>query len=222
MLQSRAMDMNLIQKICIWAIPVLFAITVHEVAHGYIALKCGDKTAQVLGRLTLNPVKHIDVIGTIIVPIVLLALGGFIFGWAKPVPVNPNNLGSRRQMALVSIAGPLANLLMAIFWALIMKLGILLSEHLGQVAVAVIYMGQAGIFINLMLGLLNMIPLPPLDGGRFVSALLPGRQAVVYDRIEPFGFIILLVLLVTGILGTVLAPILFGLQNFISHIFGLI
>jgi len=187
------MDMTLIQKICIWAVPVLFAITVHEVAHGWVALKCGDKTALMLGRLTFNPLKHIDLIGTIFVPLILLALGGFIFGWAKPVPVNPNNLKYRRQMALVSIAGPLANLIMAFLWALLMKLGLYLSDHFTLASIPLIYMGQAGVFINLMLGLLNLIPIPPLDGGRFVSALLPGKQAYYYDRLEPYGFIILLV-----------------------------
>lgn len=216
------MDMSFIQKICIWAIPVLFAITLHEVAHGYVALKCGDKTAQVLGRLTLNPIKHIDLIGTVIVPLVLLAIGGFLFGWAKPIPVNPNNLRSRRHMALVSVAGPLANLLMALFWGLIMKLGIFLATDMSTTVAPLIYMGQAGMFINLMLFLLNMIPLPPLDGGRFVSALLPGRQAYYYDKIEPFGFIILLVLLVTGILTMILGPVLFWMQHLLGSFFGLL
>lgn len=216
------MDMSFIQKICIWAIPVLFAITLHEVAHGFVALKCGDKTAQALGRLTFNPIKHIDLLGTVIVPLILLFLGGFIFGWAKPVPVNSANLRSRRYMALIAIAGPLANVLMALFWALIIKLALMLTASVSQAFVPLIYMGQAGIAINLILFLLNILPIPPLDGGRFVSALLPGKQAYHYDKIEPYGFIILLVLLATGILTKFLGPVLFWLQHLIASLFGLL
>lgn len=214
--------MSFIQKICIWAIPVLFAITLHEVAHGFVALKCGDKTAQALGRLTLNPIKHIDLIGTVILPLLLLATGGFLFGWAKPVPVNPANLRSRRYMALISLAGPIANVIMALAWALVMKLALVLTADVSRSFVPLVYMGQAGIFINLMLFLLNILPIPPLDGGRFVSALLPGRQAYYYDKLEPFGFLIVLILLVTGLLTQFLGPLLFWAQGLIATLFGLV
>jgi Zn-dependent protease len=215
------MGMTLIQKICIWAIPVLFAITVHEVAHGWAALKLGDKTAQVLGRLTLNPLKHIDMIGTVIVPLVLLWLGGFVFGWAKPVPVNPNNLRNRRYMALVSFAGPFSNLVMAFIWALVMKLGVYFGGHVTHAALPLVYMGQAGVLINLVLFFLNMLPIPPLDGGRIISALLPGKKAYWFDKIEPFGLIILLLLLVTNVLSLLLAPLLFGSYRAILSLFNL-
>jgi len=214
--------LSLIQKIIIYALPLLFAITVHEVAHGWVASKLGDKTAQILGRLTLNPIKHIDMIGTIIVPLILLWLGGFIFGWAKPVPVNPRNFKNPRHgMALVSIAGPLSNLFMAIIWAIIMKLGLVLYGRGIHAALPVILMGQAGIFINLILMILNLIPIPPLDGGHFVSSLLPGRIAYYYDRIEPYGFLILLILIATHVLSLIFTPALFFLYRIIASIFGL-
>ena len=217
------MDMTLIQKICIWILPVLFAIVFHELAHGWVALKLGDKTALMLGRLSINPLRHIDPIGTVLVPGILLVLGGFIFGWAKPVPITPNNFSHpRRDMALVSIAGPMSNLLMAIIWALIMKLGLYLTQDVTPLAAPVVYMGQAGIFINLMLMVVNLIPIPPLDGGRFVSNILPPKASYYYDKIEPVGILILLVLLVTGILGMVFAPILYGLINLFFHLFGLV
>jgi Zn-dependent protease len=216
------MDMSLIQKIIIWAIPVLFAITIHEVAHGWVALKFGDKTALMMGRLTINPIKHIDPLGTILVPGVLLALGGIIFGWAKPVPVTPQNLRNpRRDMAIVAVAGPASNLLMAIFWAAIMKIGLLLGGESPRFAIPIIYMGQAGIFINLMLMVLNLVPLPPLDGGQFVSNLLPPKKAYYFDKIEPYGFLILLVLLATGILTKILGPIIFYLWHLLTIIFHL-
>ncbi len=214
--------MGLIQKILIWAIPLLFAITLHEVAHGWVANKFGDKTALMMGRITLNPIKHIDLIGTIIVPLVLLALGGFIFGWAKPVPVTQRNLRHpRRDMAIVALAGPVANLIMAVFWALIMRLGYFIHVEGLSVGRPIIWMGQAGVFINLMLMILNLIPLPPLDGGRVVSNILPPKVAYHYDRIEPFGFMILLILLVTGILGGVLGPLIFGSARWLLRLVGI-
>ncbi|EKD72672.1 MAG: peptidase M50 [uncultured bacterium] len=213
------MELTLIQKIVVWAIPVLFAITVHEVAHGWVASKFGDQTARLAGRLTLNPLRHVDLIGTIVVPLMLLMLGGFIFGWAKPVPVDARNLRNPRyHMALVALAGPAANLLMAVFWAGITKIGINLDTWFG---VPLIYMGQAGMLINIILGVLNCLPLPPLDGGRVLSNLLPGRMGWNLDRIEPYGFLILVLLLLSGILSYVMAPIVYFLLNALAMLFGL-
>lgn len=215
-------QLNFIQQIIVYALPILFAITGHEVAHGWVASKLGDKTALMLGRLTLNPLKHIDLIGTVIVPLILLFLGGFIFGWAKPVPVNPNNLKKpRRDMAFVAIAGPTANIIMALIWAAIMKLGAVLMGHGLQFALPIVLMGKAGIMINLVLMTLNLIPIPPLDGSRIISALLPPKLAYKYDRIAPYGIFVLLLLLVTGILHLFLWPPIVLLQKLISMIFHL-
>jgi len=195
-------EMSIIQQIAIFALPVLFAITVHEVAHGWMAKKLGDSTAMMLGRLTLNPLKHIDPVGTIIVPLVMSVTGGFLFGWAKPVPVNWSNLKNpKRDMALVAIAGPAVNLLMALIWALIIKIGFLLGVSFSWLATPLIAMGQAGILINILLMVLNLIPLPPLDGGRVMTGLLPEPLARKYSRIEPYGFKIFLGLFLLGYVG---------------------
>ncbi|OGT29946.1 MAG: peptidase [Gammaproteobacteria bacterium RIFCSPHIGHO2_12_FULL_35_23] len=216
------MDMTLIQKICIWILPVLFAIIFHEIAHGWVALKFGDKTALMLGRLSVNPLKHIDLIGTILVPGILLAVGGVIFGWAKPVPINARNFRHpRRDMAMVAVAGPLANLVMALIWALIMKLGVYLTKDATALAAPIIYMGQAGVFVNIMLLVINLIPIPPLDGGRFISNILPLRISYYFDKLESVGLLLLLLLLVTGILSKIFAPLLYGLLNIIFSLFGL-
>ncbi len=216
-------QLSLPQTFAIWVLPVLFAITVHEVAHGWLASKLGDKTALIMGRITLNPLKHIDPIGTILVPAILLFFGGFIFGWAKPVPVTWSNLNNpKRDMALVALAGPFANLLMAIFWALIAKLGVvLLGINHESWALGIQYMGQAGIVINLMLMFLNLIPIPPLDGGRVLSSILPNRWSAKLDRIEPFGFFILLFLLAVGVLKYILFPPLFLTESFITSLLGI-
>ncbi|HEX4896611.1 MAG TPA: site-2 protease family protein [Solimonas sp.] len=194
-------DLTLVQKIAVWALPVVFAITVHEAAHGYVARALGDRTAESLGRLSLNPLRHIDPVGTVIVPGILLVLGGFLFGWAKPVPVDYRNLRSpRRDMAIVAAAGPASNALMALAWGLLLKLAMSMPQAEG-LWLGLRYMAVAGIFINIVLMVLNLLPLPPLDGGRVLAGLLPARAAYGLARIEPYGLVILVILLATGILG---------------------
>ncbi len=215
-------ELSIVQKIVVWALPILFAITVHEVAHGWVAKRLGDPTAMMLGRLTLNPIKHIDPIGTILVPLVLVVMGGFIFGWAKPVPVTWENLRHpKRDMALVAVAGPVSNLIMAILWALVMKLGFVIGTQVGSPGLPLVLMGRAGITINLILMLLNLLPIPPLDGGRVLAGLLPGRLSWQVSRIEPYGMLILLALLFTGALGYILSPPLFVLMRLLYNIAGL-
>jgi Zn-dependent protease len=210
------MDPQTIREITAAIIPVLLAITLHEVAHGWAALKFGDRTAQMLGRLSINPLKHIDPIGTVLVPLLAYFLSGFIFGWAKPVPVNSSNLRNpKTDMAWVAIAGPLANLLMAIGWALVYKFSMTLSPWLSQPLVT---MAVFGININIVLAALNMLPLPPLDGGRVLSAALPNKLSWQLDKVEPYGFFILIALLATGLLHTILNPILTGLYRLINSI----
>ena len=209
--------LTLVQRIIVWVVPVIFAITVHEVAHGWVAKRYGDKTAWMMGRLTLNPIKHIDPVGTILLPGLLLITGtGFIFGWAKPVPVNPRNLRNpKHDMAIVAIAGPVANFLMALGWALIIRAGIIVDTEI--VSMPLIYMGMAGISINLVLAIINLLPIPPLDGSRILSGLLPDRWAWQYNRLERFGFLLLLLLLMTGALGAMLGyPLYFVQQAFFS------
>lgn len=211
-----------VQIFAVWALPILFAITLHEVAHGWVANKLGDSTAKMLGRLTINPLKHIDIVGTIIIPAVLLFLGGFIFGWAKPVPVNYKNLGNpRRDMALVAAAGPFSNLVMAIFWTLLIKAGIILMQKDSNAGLWLTYTGQAGLTINLILMTLNLIPIPPLDGSRVVESLLPPTLANSYRHIEPFGFFILLGLLYFGILNVLILPPVVAIREFLLALFGL-
>ena len=207
-------ELTLAQRIVVWIIPVVFAITVHEVAHGWVAKLRGDNTAAQLGRLTLNPVKHIDWIGTVLVPAVLiLSFTGFIFGWAKPVPVNDKNFHNpRSDMALVAMAGPIANLLMAMIWAGVARIGVLVE--LESISLPLIYMGIAGISINLVLALINLIPVPPLDGSRVLACLLPTKWAWYFNRIEGLGLIILLLLLVTDTLSVILGYPLYYLQQF--------
>lgn len=214
---------SLIQKIILYAIPIIFAITVHETAHGWVASKLGDQTAKLLGRLTLNPIKHIDPIGTVIVPVILLMLGGFIFGWAKPVPVTWQNLKNpKRDMAFVALAGPAANLLMVLIWAGIAKLAaMLVNAGFVQLGLPIYYMGAIGIFFNVILIVLNLLPIPPLDGSRVVLSLLKGKYAYYYLRIESYGFLILLALLALGVLDKIINPLVFQLQALISSLFGL-
>lgn len=215
-------ELSLLQKIAVWAVPVIFAITVHEVAHGWIANYLGDPTAKSQGRLTLNPLKHMDPVGTVILPLILLYLGGFIFGWARPVPVTWQNLGHpRRDMALVAIAGPLANLAMLLLWALLAKLVLLAGSPSSTWQGVLLLMCSAGIFINIILMVLNLFPVLPLDGGRVLTSLLPLHLARLYARLEPFGLILIVILLFTGILGKVLLPVMAALEAFIYSLFSL-
>ena len=199
-----------LQTIVLWAVPVVFAITLHEAAHGYAAKRFGDRTAELAGRITLNPLRHVDPVGTILVPGMLLLMakyGGppFVFGWAKPVPVNFGNLRHpKRDMLWVAAAGPGVNLAMAVFWALVLKLsvtaGVLESVHLAAMA-------NIGIGVNLVLMALNLLPVPPLDGGRIAISLLPMRASRAWARIEPYGLFIILGLLAFGLLDDVMGPL---------------
>ncbi|MDI3258830.1 MAG: site-2 protease family protein [Sinobacteraceae bacterium] len=197
-------SLSVVQKLAVWALPVLFAVTLHEVAHGWVARSLGDPTAARLGRLSLNPLNHVDPLGTLLIPGLLLAFGGFIFGWAKPVPVDWRNFKHpRRDMAVVAVAGPLSNLAMALGWGLVYKYATASGATAG-LWYGLALMGKAGMVINVSLMVLNLLPLPPLDGGRVAVGLLPARAAYRYARIEPYGFLILLLLVATGALSAML------------------
>ena len=204
------------QTLFIWVIPVLFAITLHEAAHGWVASLFGDHTARMMGRVTLNPIKHIDPIGTILVPVVLLLMpGGLIFGWAKPVPINFNALRSPKQdMIWVALAGPAANILMTLCWLLI----ITFATNLNMPALA--QMAAAGIFINLILAVFNLLPIPPLDGSRVVSALLPRPLAYKYNQLEQYGLYIILALMFLGGFEMIVWPIVVQCINWLSFFAG--
>lgn len=215
------MDPSIIQKIAVYAIPLIFAITLHEAAHAYAARQCGDSTAYMLGRMTLNPFKHIDPVWTIIVPLLLILLKSpFVFGAAKPVPVNFAALRNpRRDMIWVAAAGPLANLVMMVLWAVFGRIVIAFeasgpAEYLALVA-------EAGIFVNALLMVFNLFPLLPLDGGRIVTGLLPGPLAYKFSRLEPYGMFILVALLLTGILDRFLWPLVALSMKTIYAIIGL-
>jgi len=211
------MELTFIQKIAIYALPVIFAITVHEAAHGYVARFFGDMTAHYQGRITLNPLRHIDPIGTILVPALTLLLGGILFGWAKPVPVDFSRLRNpKRNMLWVAAAGPGSNLIMAIIWALAYNFASMVPADF---TMPLKLMAQAGILINVVLMVLNLLPLPPLDGGRIAVSLLPNHLAARYARIEPYGFIILLALLFTGILSQIIGPFIYAFVGLITWLF---
>ena len=219
------MELHLVQVIAIYALPVIFAITLHEAAHGYVARHCGDMTATMEGRVSLNPLRHIDPFGTVALPLILLALtkllgDGIIFGWAKPVPVNFANLRHpKRDMLWVAAAGPLSNFAMALFWAVLLKIG--LSIPGSYFALPLALMGAAGVFFNIVIMVLNLVPLPPLDGGRILVSLLPHHLAWRVARVEPYGFPILIVLLLTGVLGAVLWPAIGTLMALMARLLGL-
>ncbi|MGA8053115.1 MAG: site-2 protease family protein [Burkholderiales bacterium] len=219
------MDPRLLADLAIAALPIIFAITLHEAAHGYVAKHFGDKTAYALGRVSLNPLRHIDPVGTIAVPLLiflsskLLGGGGIIFGWAKPVPVNFHALRKPKQhMLWVAAAGPAANLLMALAWASVLKLADMSGAGDGSFFTG---MAEVGIQVNLVLMVLNLLPILPLDGGRIAFSLLPHRLASSYARLEPLGFPILLVLLFTNVLGVILYPMVTASAQLISALFQL-
>ncbi|MGD2139475.1 MAG: site-2 protease family protein [Burkholderiales bacterium] len=213
---------HLIQLVALYAIPAIFAITLHEAAHGYAARHFGDMTAYQAGRISLNPIRHIDPVGTLLIPaVVLFASGGkFAFGWAKPVPVNFGMLRNpKRDMLWVAAAGPGANLFMAMIWTLFFKfVAIMPINYFSEPALR---MAEGGIIINLVLMVLNLFPIPPLDGGRIAVSLLPHRLAYQFARIEPYGMVILMVLLFTGILGRVMLPIIAAALYVLKSVFGI-
>ncbi len=213
------MDLTIIQKLAAYSLPIIFAITVHEAAHGYAAKYFGDMTAFHLKRISLNPLRHIDPLGTIILPALLFFLqAGFIFGWAKPVPVNFSNLRNpKKDMLWVALAGPGANLIMAILWTIVYSNQQLIPS-IGQNFISV--MAVAGIQINIVLMVLNLLPLPPLDGGRVAVSLLPYPWSSKLAGLERYGFFILIFLLATGLLGAILSPLIRISQNIILTIFG--
>ncbi len=201
---------NLIQTIAIYALPVIFAITVHEAAHGYVARYFGDNTAWVLGRVTLNPIKHIDLVGTILMPVLqyVATAGTFLFGYAKPVPVRFGNLRKPKQhMIWVALAGPGANFLQALLWGVLLYL----ANGAGVTERFVLEMCRAGMLVNVVMFVFNLFPLPPLDGGRILVGLLPWRQAQLVSRVEPWGFFIVMALVLTGVVSTLWMSPLMGL-----------
>jgi Zn-dependent protease len=215
---------TIIQTLAIYAIPVIFAITLHEAAHGYVARHFGDPTAWQAGRITLNPFKHVDPLGTILVPILILVASklagasGILFGWAKPVPVNFGRLRQpKKHMLWVAAAGPGANLVMALGWALLLKLALLMPGNTYSLPLG--EMARAGINVNTVLMLLNLLPLPPLDGGRIAVSLLPMRASLKFARIEPYGFPILLLLLFTGLLDFWLIPLMRIFLSIVKAVF---
>ncbi|MCK4742290.1 MAG: site-2 protease family protein [Sulfuriflexus sp.] len=215
-------ELSTYQLLAIAILPTLFAIVVHEVAHGWVAYRLGDSTAYMMGRLTLNPIKHIDPIGTILVPAILIYTVGFAFGWAKPVPINWRNLKKpKRDIALVAIAGPGSNLLMAIAWGLVMKFANLLPNSMELISEPLGYMGLFGILINTVLMVFNLIPIPPTDGGRILTSLLPPKMAYAVSRIEPYGMFILIALIFSGILWKVIGPIINTVMRLILTLTGL-
>jgi Zn-dependent protease len=208
---------SFVRTIAVAAIPVIFGITLHEVAHGWMARRYGDRTAELAGRLSLNPLKHVDPFGTVLVPIMMLWLGGFLFGWAKPVPINFRSMRDpRRAMIVVAAAGPLANFAMAFGWALCMQVNVLgggPGEFLNQMA-------SFGLIFNVLLGIFNLLPIPPLDGGRVLRGFVGPAFGRALDRVEPYGTIIVVVLLATGVLNRLMGPLLNIVSNAVLRLAG--
>jgi len=213
---------NVLIKILVYALPVIFAITLHEAAHGYVAKHFGDSTAYMLGRVSLNPIRHIDPIGTIVLPVVTLLLSGFMFGWAKPVPVNFNNLRNPKADSLwVAAAGPGSNILQALIWALVARVLLEVVSPNGLAGSFWISVAEAGIVVNIAFAILNLFPLLPLDGGRMLAAVLPNRLSYAYSRLEPYGMIILILLMVSRVLSYVLGPLVVASLGLVYSLFGL-
>jgi len=213
--------MDIIYKILVYAIPILLAVSLHEAAHGWIAHLLGDSTAKQLGRLTANPIKHIDPVGTIVVPIIMVVLIGIPFGWAKPVPVDVRNfVHPQKDMALVALAGPASNFFMAIIWTLILVFSLKILPQ-GGFASLLEVMSEVGVVINLILMTLNLLPVPPLDGGRIVTGVLPFNMAVIFVRFEMIGMWIVIFLLASGFLGKILMPMVQAVQLKLYTFFGL-
>jgi Zn-dependent protease len=207
--------------LAVWAIPILFAITLHEAAHGWVANKLGDPTAKNLGRISINPIKHIDPMGTIVVPLFLATVSPFVLGWAKPVPVQPRYFKSPvLDMALVAVAGPVSNFIMACCWAIFILLANSMIEPSALLTFFLI-MGKNGIIINIVLMVLNLLPIPPLDGGRVFAGILPRSLLMPYMQLERYGMMIILLLLVTGVLGKIMWPIVLHFIKIIEFMFGL-
>ena len=216
------MDSDTIRQLIISVPALVFAITFHEVSHGYVANRLGDPTARLMGRLTLNPIKHIDPVGTVLLPIILTAMGGVIFGYAKPVPINPANFNDpKRDMAISAAAGPITNILLAIISSLIIgiiimpAINVLQSNTANAVLIPLVLMLKVSVQINLFLAALNLIPILPLDGGRVLVGLLPHKQAVAYSKLESYGLIILFAMIFTGIAKYFIFPLYFLLTNLV-------
>ena len=207
--------------IAVWAIPILLAITLHEAAHGWVAEKLGDPTARNLGRISINPIKHIDPIGTVVVPLFLATVSPFVMGWAKPVPIEPRYFKSPLlDMALVAVAGPVSNFFMACMWAIFIVLAGSLFDY-SKLLTFLLTMGKNGMIINVVLMVLNLLPIPPLDGGRVVAGILPQSLVLPYMKLERYGMVIILLLLVSGVLGKIMWPIVLHFIKIIGMIFGL-
>lgn len=213
---------NMLYTIAVWAVPVLFAITLHEAAHGWVANKLGDPTAKRLGRISVNPIRHVDPMGTVVVPLLLAMVSPFIIGWAKPVPVEPRYFKSPLlDMALVALAGPVSNFLMACGWAMFILLVTQMFVTASTTSIFLVDMGSKGIIINVVLMVLNLFPILPLDGGRVLAGVLPPRLAIPFMQTERYGMIVILLLLVSGLLGKIMWPLVQHFIGLISALFGL-